>query len=128
MDSRMSMHRQRGIGFFGIIALIAIVGFIGLLAVRMVPVYMEANTVRSIMQSMQDDTDLRGASSRDIRQRLNRQFQVNNVSGPDLDEDLEFESVSGGTSVVLSYEVRFPVVANLDGIASFEASAVVPRD
>jgi len=49
------MHRQRGIGFFGIIALIAIVGFIGLLAVRMVPVYMEANTVRNIMQSMQDD-------------------------------------------------------------------------
>lgn len=123
-----SLRRQRGMGFFGIIAVLAVIGFIGLLGVRTVPIYLEANTVRGIVQGMQDDPDMRGASNREIRQRLARQFQVNNVAGPNLDDDLEFERVSGGTSVRLSYEVRFPVIANLDGVASFETSAVVPGD
>ncbi|ABI56695.1 DUF4845 domain-containing protein [Alkalilimnicola ehrlichii MLHE-1] len=123
-----SLRRQEGMGFLGIIAVLAVVGFIGLLGVRMVPIYLEANTVRGIVQGMQDDPAMRGASHREIRQRLARQFQVNNVSGPDLDEDLVFERMAGGTSVQLRYEVRFPVIANLDGVAAFETSAVVPGD
>lgn len=55
-----SLRRQEGMGFLGIIAVLAVVGFIGLLGVRMVPIYLEANTVRGIVQGMQDDPAMRG--------------------------------------------------------------------
>nr|WP_282571228.1 DUF4845 domain-containing protein [Methylonatrum kenyense] len=93
---------------------------------RLVPVYMESFEIGGIVSGLNDDTSLHGATHAQLRQALNRRFDVNNIRSIDRD-DIQFERERDGTRVIVEYEARVPLVGNLDGVASFRKEVLVPQ-
>ena len=116
--------RQGGLTLFGWVLLLVVLAFVSLLGLRTIPVYLESMTVSSVVRDVARNPELRGATPREVRSALNRRMQVNNVESVSND-DVEIERSGDSVRIVLAYERRFPLIANLDGIASFREEAMI---
>lgn len=119
-------RRQGGATLLGIMALLVLGAVVLTIGLRAGPVYMNAWTISGIVSELPDDRDLRGAGPRDVGQALTRRFTINSVDGID-DEDISIERRDDGVEVVVEYEHRFLLIANLDGVAAFRFEALVPQ-
>lgn len=118
--------RQRG-SFGGY--LIAIIIFGGLLTflARVGPLYYDHNIMSNVMDSMAEESGLGIRTDADLRDMLKQRFKMNNIREFDIKQHVKFERTGRGTEVVMDYEVRLPLVHNLDIIASFD-KRVILRD
>ena len=114
------LNRGRQMGALGGY-IIAILVFGGLLtmASRLVPMYMDHNTMSNIMDKMQDETGLGVKTDSQLIDLMKKRFKLNNIRDFPIHEYIEFKRSSRGTDVVLDYEERIPLISNLDVIASF---------
>jgi len=114
------LNRGRQMGALGGY-IIAILVFGGLLtmASRLVPPYMDHNTMSNIMDKMQDETGLGVKTDFQLIDLMKKRFKLNNIRDFPIHEHTEFKRSGRGTDVVLDYEVRIPMISNLDVIASF---------
>ena len=114
------LNRGRQMGALGGY-IIAILVFGGLLtmASRLVPLYMDHNTMSNIMDKMQDETGLGVKTDFQLIDLMKKRFKLNNIRDFPIHEHIDFKRSSRGTDVVLDYEVRIPLISNLDVIASF---------
>lgn len=119
-------RRQRGASLFQILIILGLVGFMALLAIRIVPVYFDAWTVRNVVNTMAEERALRGASRHEILQSLQRRFDINNVTHIRR-EDIVLRPVSGGMELVVEYEARTHLMGNFDGVAHFRFQVVIPN-
>ena len=123
--TRMRNRRaQRGITIWGLLYVLITLGLIALVAIKSVPVYLNAYDVRTTLQAVADDPDLRRASAGEIQQAVQRRFDagyVDNLSG----RDVAVERAGDGRRISLSYEVRRPMLLNLSLVYSFEESAML---
>ncbi len=123
---RRSYAHQRGAGLLSVLFVVGALGLVVVIGGRLAPVYLEAWTVRSVMNSLRQETGLRGASRQEIAQSLSRRLTINDVRSVGRD-DIEIREMADGTSVVIDYEVRIPLIGNLDGVAYFRYEAVIPQ-
>jgi len=114
------LNRGRQMGALGGY-IIAILVFGGLLtmASSLVPLYMDHNTMSNIMDKMQDETGLGVKTEFQLIDLMKKRFKLNNIRDFPIHEHLVFKRSSLATDVVLDYEVRIPLISNLDVIASF---------
>ena len=114
------LNRGRQMGALGGY-IIAILVFGGLLtmASHLVPLYMDHNTISNIMDKMQAETGLGVKTDFQLIDLMKNRFKLNNIRDFPIHEHTEFKLISRGTDVVLDYEVRIPMISNLDVIASF---------
>ena len=114
------LNRGRQMGALGGY-IIAILVFGGLLtmASRLVPLYMDHNTMSNIMDKMQAETGLGVKTDFQLIDLMKKRFKLNNIRDFPIHEHTEFKRSGRGTDVVLDYEVRIPMISNLDVIASF---------
>lgn len=117
---------QHGLTVISLLVILVFIGFVGLLVMRLVPVYMESFEVGGIVSGLEDDASLHGATNAQLRQALNRRFDVNNIRSIDRD-NIQFERERNGTRVIIEYEARVALVGNLDGVARFRKEALVPQ-
>jgi hypothetical protein len=118
------MRYQRGASLIGWLVILAFIGFVALVVIRIVPVYVEALTVRSVLNGLQDDRELIGNDRNAIMQSLQKRFDINDVKSVKRD-DIVIESSGGGITVVVDYEARFPLAGNIDGIAHFRDQVTI---
>lgn len=117
------MHQhQRGISFIGFIVILAVVGFFLFLGMRIGPTYMEYLTIRNAV-----DKVARDASSPEpgaIREAVRKQMQID-YSANFRPEFVTVRRETTGATLVLNYEIRKPLLYNLDFVARFEHSAPI---
>ena len=119
-----SRRAQRGITIWGLLYVLITLGLIALVAIKSVPVYLNAYDVRTTLETVADDPDLRRASAGEIQRAVQRRFDagyVDNLSG----RDVAVERDGNGRRISLSYEVRRPMLLNLSLVYSFEESAML---
>lgn len=113
-------NKQRGASLLGLLIVVVVGGFFLLLGVRLVPVYLEYFTVKSIAQSVAEDRALSEASIQEINEALKTQMQLNEVRR-DREEIFQVERRSGGgVALAVDYERREPLLANVDLVITFE--------
>ncbi|MFO7857928.1 MAG: DUF4845 domain-containing protein [Ectothiorhodospiraceae bacterium] len=115
---------QRGVTLVGWLLILALLGIAVLLVLRVGPVYMEQWTVSSIVDDVAGDPELADAGVREVQRGVRRRMQVNTVSDA-AREAVVVERSGENIVIVVEYEQRFPLVANLDGVASFRNEATV---
>lgn len=120
------MHYQRGAGLIGWLIILIFVGVLALVTIRVVPVYLEAYYVRSVLKSLQNDRSAAEGDRNAIWQSLQKRFEVNDITSVRRD-DISVQKVSDGVEIIVDYETRFPLIGNIDGIANFTSKVMVPR-
>ena len=89
------------------------------IASRLVPIYMDHNTIINILDKMQDERTLSEKTDSELMEIMRKRFRLNNLRNFPIDEHVEFKRSGAGVNLVLDYEVRVPLISNLDVIASF---------
>lgn len=111
---------QKGITFLSFIIVLAVIGFFLFIGMRLFPVYITYyNAVKDIKALSQEP----GASTRtieDIRNELERRFNISYVEGLDLNKDIKLVNSPNGKQLQLKYEMRRPLIYNLDYVAMFD--------
>ncbi|MEO2184236.1 MAG: DUF4845 domain-containing protein [bacterium] len=111
-------HRQRG-SMGGIMVILLVVASVVSVGSRLIPLYLDHNTMGTIMEKMSLENGLALASEANIRDTMRKRLKMNNIRDFDLKEHLKIDRTKIGTELVLDYEVRIDLVSNLSLIAAF---------
>jgi hypothetical protein len=116
----MKIHRQKGMSLIGFIIVLAMAIFISYLGMRIVPLYMEYFSVVSALNGVASERGSANLSPYDIKVKvLNRLY----VSYSQNVKEKHIKITRGnGVHVRVAYEVRTPVIGNLDVVARFNKS------
>lgn len=111
--------QQRGISLIGwaVILLVAVV--LGTAALRMIPVYMEHNTITTAIRSLLQDSKTALMSPREVRDGLAKRFSINQVDVIGVN-DLIITKEGGILKVSTDYEVREPLFYNVSIVMTFQ--------
>jgi len=116
----MTLKKQQGMSLLSGLVLLAVVGFFLTAAFKVGPLYLDNSFVSAAIASLQN-ADVHNMSDRDIRQKLNAQFDMNNVR--DIDKSLiEVVRERTRTQVTLNYEKRTNFMGNVDIVVVFNNS------
>ncbi len=114
-----SLAAQRGISYWGIMALIMFVAFgIKLFAV-LVPTYTDDMLVNKVVTERLTTASLDAAPAV-LEKELAQQFNINSLTTLNPREIFTISNRNGGNQVVKQYEVRKPLIANIDLVVRFE--------
>lgn len=121
-----SKNRQKGLSSLG---WIAVVGFFGLLIVsffKVFPMYYENYKVKSVLESLSQDTNIDPKSKRAIWESLNKRLYVQEARTVKR-ENVSMTRKDGKTTVTIAYETRDAYIGNLFIGATFNESIVIDR-
>jgi len=108
--------KQRGISLGGIMILLVIGGFVVMMAMRLVPIYLADLKIANAMEAL--STSDEGKTRELLVGRFMRQLDIEDIRTIKKDE-LKLEPKGGGFDVTLNYEVRVPVIYNIDAVVKF---------
>jgi len=124
---RASLLKQRGIGFFGFMLIIALAAFFGTLLFKMGPAYLKYWQVRKAMDSLVKKTEIGEQGPRGAVRAVMRQLDIDGVSSVTEKDFTAQKSADGkGIDLSVSYQEQTPIVFNVDALMHFEYRVVLP--
>ena len=109
----VSWSRQDGVSALGMVAGLAALVAVVVLMLRLGPHYIDFQTMRSVMEGL-DGPQVHEMDKRAIFQTLEKRFKINNLRSFRVRDRVSIERDKTGTTVVVKYEVREPLVGNAD--------------
>jgi len=116
-----SADRQQGMTGIGWLIVLGLIAFFVLLILRLAPGYLEYYKVESALESLQNEPNITKKTPMEIRSLLGRRFDVNAVESISA-KDVKIEQRTGRTTVTADYEVRVPMIGNVDAVSKFNKS------
>lgn len=115
------LKKQNGMTLISWMMIAAFCGAVGLVVLKIVPAYMNYASVKSIMDDLTRDDRVKGAKSGAIRRILGATLDVNGLSEIANDKGaFKFSKIDRGYKLVLKYEQRENLFANLDYVVVFD--------
>ncbi|MFN7135999.1 MAG: DUF4845 domain-containing protein [Thermomonas sp.] len=118
---------QRGMTMLGFLITLCVVIFFAYIAMTIVPMYIEFYSVKQALKGLANDSELANAPKDKIRQMYLRRLEMSYADHVKKMDALKFDSTDGGLKMIVDYERREPLMANLDVVAKFHAEQVLPR-
>jgi hypothetical protein len=119
---RSAASKQRGMGFTGIILLIAGFLFVAILAMKLVPAYLHSMQIERVFKAIVNDPEMQTAAVKDIRASYAKRATMDYITDITAD-DIEISKDAGSLSLSASYVVKIPVAANVSLVLDFNPSA-----
>ena len=117
------MKKQKGLTLTGMILVSIVVVLMLILGFKLVPVYLEYQTVQKIFKSMSEDPQLRKAGRGELDRSWYARTNVDNVKSLPA-ENIEYTKESDGTlTVTAEYEVKVPLFRNVGLYIDFHPSS-----
>ncbi|MCW8927127.1 MAG: DUF4845 domain-containing protein [Xanthomonadales bacterium] len=117
----MRVHRKQGgltlIGFVIVLAMVIFVAFIGM---KIAPIYMEYYSVVSAMNGVASERGSANLSPFDVRVKVLNRLYVSYSAENVKEQHIKLSRSSQGVTLRVAYEVRKPVIGNLDVVAKFD--------
>ncbi|WP_158256802.1 DUF4845 domain-containing protein [Pseudomonas sp. MYb185] len=117
---------QKGMSFFGWLAVIALVVFAGVIAMKLIPIYLDHFALRKVVTSVNEDPSIKIGSLRDMHSHINKGMQINSIR--DIKAADAVTVISSGTNtytVTIKYEVRAPMLKTVDLLVHFDETHIV---
>jgi len=116
----LNRKKQQGISTIALTSLIALVGFVGLCVFRMAPAYYDNLFVdRALKSLVEANQDLTALDRGDVDEHLWKFMSMNSVKTVPL-EDFDIKITGERLVITVEYEVRVPIVANVEVVMTFE--------
>jgi hypothetical protein len=116
------LSRQRGLTLFGFLFTAVVLILLAMLAMKAVPAYIEFFSIKKILNSMGQESDLKSKSNAELRSDFLRRASVDYVDGKRA-EDLLIERKAGVPTLSVDYEFRTPLAGNVSLVIEFKASS-----
>lgn len=117
-------QRQQGVTLIGWIVILAIIGFFVLLALRLGPAYIENYSVKKALESLENDPEAYSLSVQQTKSRMDGYFNINYITTVPR-EAVKIKKSGGTLKVEIDYEVRVPILGNIDAIMTFSDKAEI---
>lgn len=112
---------QSGMTLIGFIFVLAVVGVFIYTGMKLIPMYTEYYGVKQAMKGMSLEPGINNASPDRIRSLFFRRLYVN-YSENVAEKHLKIERMEGGWRMTVNYEVRKPMIGNIDVVGKFGAT------
>ncbi len=120
----MIVRKQNGMSLVGFLIVLAMVVFFVYLGMRVVPMYIEYYSVVNAMEGIADERGSANWSPYEIKNKLMIRIWISVT-----ESNVKVEHVKvvhhNGVRLKVAYEVRKPVIYNLDIVASFDKEVVL---
>lgn len=117
-----TMNKQRGITLIGFIMLLAVIGVFLFVGFKLFPVYSEYYSAVTDLNAVCRESDAPNASLQEMRSKLDRRFNISYVSSIDTKKDIKIIKEGDMKLLNINYEVRRPLIYNLDFVAKFDVT------
>ena len=119
----MNLYKgQVGASFLNAMTFLLVVGTIIALGTRLMPLYVDHNTMSTLLDKMAAENGMASKSNRQLLASFKKRLKLNNIRKFDIENNVIIERSPERTDMKLDYEVRLPLVYNVDLIASFDKS------
>jgi len=120
-----SIHRQRGMTPVGWVLVFLLIAFFALLTLKLVPIYLKSFSVGSVIADLKNEPGIGAMTSRQIISLVQKRLDINMVTDVGA-KDIYVEKVGDNMTISADYEVRKPMLGNVDIVVSFDKSVEVP--
>lgn len=115
---------QKGMTLLGFLIVLAVVGFFAYIAMRLFPMYSEYYSVRAAMKGLSEEAGIGSQDPARIQDLFFRRLYIS-YSENVKKEHIKLKRVGSAWQMDVQYEVRRPLVGNLDVVGRFEASRLL---
>lgn len=119
-------RNERGMTLLGFVIVLAVVGFAAYVAMRLFPMYQEYYSVRSAMKGLAAEPGIGTQDPARIQDLFFRRLYIN-YSENVKKEHVTLRRVDNGWEMDVDYEVRRPLVGNLDVVGKFQSTQMLTR-
>lgn len=109
---------QQGMSGMSFAFIMVLVVFVVAIGLKMLPIYIEYFSVRSVLGSLQNDESL---TTDNIKSTMMRNFMINDVDNVGR-QHIKIERKANKRIVTVAYEVRKPLMGNVDIVVNFSDS------
>lgn len=120
--ARPMQSQQRGVTMIGFLFVASVLVMVALLGMKLVPAYIEFFSVKKILATMGQDSNLKSKSNGEIRNDFIKRAGVNYVTVV-KPEDLSIDRRNGVTVITADYAFRTKLVGNISLVVDFSASS-----
>lgn len=117
----MKIKQQSGITLIGFVIVLSFAIFISFIGMKIGPIYMEYYSVVSAMDGVASERGSAELSPYEIRVRVLNRLYVSYSADNIKERDIKLVR-KNGVHLRIAYEVRKPVIGNLDVVAVFDRS------
>ena len=117
-------RKQGGMTLTSFLMVLAVVGFALYVGMKLFPMYQEFYAVKTSMKALAKEP---GTSDPAKAQELFFKRMDMNYSDSVKRDNIKFDRIDGGVRMNVSYEVRRPLVGNLDVVGVFDVSQDLTR-
>ena len=122
---KILLKRQQGMSMIGmLIVIMLIIGF-ALLAMKLTPIYIRNNSIKTILEGMSDTPGITKMTPKKIKKMIIRRIDINSIYDFD-NKTLTVKKVKGYFVLKAEYEVREHLVGNVDVVLSFKEKTEIP--
>ena len=113
-----NLRNQRGITFISLVLMLVVAGFFAMLLMKLGPIYLENYTIKTVLKNLENTSGLGSRPSRDILSTLSDRLYVNEVRRLEK-KNIKLSKKGGRVTLTINYEVRKPILANVDALVTF---------
>ncbi len=121
-----SNKSQRGLTLMSFLVVLAVVGFGAYIAMKLFPMYQEYYAVRSAAKGLAGEPGVGDMDPWKIEDLFFRRLYIN-YSENVKPENVKIDRIEGGWNMKVNYEIRRPLVGNLDVVGVFDISQDLTR-
>ena len=117
--SMVQRKKQAGMTAFSLLLVALVAGFFLICVVKIGPVYLESRTVKSIVNQAAEEARNEELGKAEIHDRIAKKLLINTVSGMSM-RDVEVRGTGEEMEIDANYEVRKPLLFNIDVVVKFD--------
>lgn len=118
---------QRGMTLIGFVLVLGVVGVFVYMGMKLIPMYTEYFSVKQALDGLAKDSSVASSDAAKIRDLLFRRFDVSYVESV-KPADVKLVRKDAGWMMTVEYEVRRPLIYNIDVVGHFKAEKELRRE
>ena len=112
---------QGGMTLIGFVIVLGVIGFFAYIAMRLVPMYSEYYAVKQALKGLQAEPGIANRDPAKIQDLFFRRLYISYAENV-KPANVEIERIESGWEMHVVYEVRKPLVGNLDVVGKFDVT------
>ncbi|MGV8931025.1 MAG: DUF4845 domain-containing protein [Luteimonas sp.] len=113
---------QRGMTLLSFVIVLGVVGFFAYLVMKLFPMYSEYYSVKQALKGLQSEAGIANQDPGKIKDLFFRRLYISYAENVKPENVSLQRDKSGGWAMEVNYEVRKPLVGNLDVVGKFHAA------